>query len=131
MEKAKFDFWTKDHAASRTIENVEELEAALRQLHEQESGFVYIEIPSYRNSLTIGVDVYYGFIMFGDKSSDPPYYTVVEDPGAPDEDFEFDVGGTPTPISLRHCIPFERVISLVKYFYLYGRFPEGTEWEED
>ncbi len=130
MDKTKFDSWTRGRSVFKIIENVEELEAALRQLHEQRSGFVYIEIPSYRNALTIDVDVYYGCIMFGDKSSDPPYYMVLGDPDAPDEDFEFDVGGTPTPISLRYCIPFEKVISLVKHFYLYGRFPEGTEWEE-
>ncbi len=131
MDKATLDFWNEDNSGNKTVENVAELEASLRELHRQGPGIIGIDVPLFGNSLAVGVDVHYGFIMFGDKSGDPPYCMVIEDSDAPDEDFEFDVEGTPTPISLRRCIPFERVISLVKHYYSHGRFPEGTEWEED
>ena len=119
-----------NHSTSETVENVEELEAALRHAHEQKSAVVDIVIPAYRNKLMIGVDEFHGCIMFVDKSGDSPYNMILEDPDAPDEDFEFDVGGTATPISLRYCIPIEKVIDLVIHFFLYGRFPEGIEWEK-
>ena len=130
MDKAELTIAIGNHSTIETVEKVEELEAALRHAHEQGSAFVHMVTPAYRNMLAFCVDEVYGCIEFMDKLGDPPYCMVVGDPDASDEDFEFDVGGTATPISLRYCIPFEKVIGLVKHFFLYGRFPEGIEWEE-
>jgi len=116
---------------SKAVESVDELEAALRQAHKRWPAVVYIDVASQRDMLCIDVDEHIGCIMFGDRSGDPPYYMVVGNPEAPDGDFEFDVGGTATPISLRRCIPIEKVISLVRHFCEHGEFPEGTEREED
>ena len=113
------------------VATVDELEAALRQAHKRWPAIVDIDISSFETVLTIDVDEHIGCILFGDRSGDPPYCMVVGNPEAPDGDFEFDVGGTPTPIPLRRCIPMEQLIDLVRYFYVHGEFPEGTEREED
>ena len=65
---------------------------------------VDVSISSYENTLGVGIEEHIGYIMFQDRSN------------APDRSFEFDVGGTPTPISLRRCIPIERLVGLVKYY---------------
>lgn len=116
---------------SIAVVNADELEAALRQAHKRWPAIVDIDIASFENVLTIGVDEHIGCILFQNRSGDPPYCMVVGDPEAPDGDFEFDVGGTATPIPLRRCIPIEESISLVRHFYEHGEFPDGTEWEED
>lgn len=130
MDKTKVTIEIGNHSTTETVEEVEELEAVLRHVHEQRSTFVDIVIPAYRNMLMVGVDELCGCIMFMDKSEDSLYHMVLGDPDAPDEDFEFYVGGTATPISLRYCIPMEKVIDLVKHFFLHGEFPDGIEWEE-
>ena len=116
---------------SIAIESADELEAALRQGHKRWPAIVDIDIASFETVLTIDVDEHIGCILFGDRSGDPPYCMVVGNPEAPEGDFEFDVGGTPTPIPLRRCIPMEQVITLAKHFFKHGEFPAGTEWEED
>ncbi|MCY4079402.1 MAG: Imm1 family immunity protein [Caldilineaceae bacterium] len=130
MDKAELTIEIGNHSIIETVENVEELENTLRHAHKQKSASVYIVIPAYRNTMAIELDEVHGCIMFMDKSLDPPYNMLLEDPDAPDEDFEFDVGGTPTPIALKYCIPIEKVIDLARHFFLFGRFPEGIEWEE-
>ena len=130
MDKTELTIEIGMHSTIETVEKVEELEVSLRHAHEQRSAVVDIVIPAYRNMLVVGVDEVCGCIMFMDKSGDSLHYMVLGDPDAPDEDFEFNVGGTATPISLRYCIPMEKVIDLVKHFSLNGAFPDGIEWEE-
>lgn len=130
MDKTELTIEIGNQSTIETVAIVEELEAILRHAHVQRSAVVDIVIPAYRNMLVVGVDEVYGFIMFMDKSLDPPYNMILEDPGIPDEDFAFDVGGTATPISLRYCILMEKVIDLAKHFFLHGEFPDGIEWEE-
>ena len=125
------------HSSTETVQRtmrvntIVELDAAIEEALLQRPVHFDVDILPYENTLGVGVDESIGCIMFQKRSGDSTYRMVVEDLDAPDEYFEFDVGGTPTPISLRRCIPIERLVSLVKYYFLNGAFPEGTEWEED
>lgn len=131
IHDGRFESITAGDFDSLAVENADELEAALRRAHKRWPAIVEIDVASFRTALTIYVDEHIGCILFGDRSGDPPYYMVVGNAEAADGDFEFDVGGTATPISLRRCIPIEQVINLVGHFYMHGEFPEGTEREED
>jgi hypothetical protein len=92
------------------------LDAAFKEALLQRPADVDVSISPYENTLGVGIEEHIGYIMFQDRSGYPPYRTVVENSDAPDRYFEFDVGGTPTPISLRRCIPIERLVGLVKYY---------------
>jgi hypothetical protein len=55
---------------------------------------------------------------------------VAEEEEYVNEDVEFLVGDTKTPIPCRYCVPFERIKIIAGYFVETGqRFP-GVEWEE-
>lgn len=131
IHDGRFESRAAGHFDCIAVENVDELEAALRRAHKRWPAIVEIDISSFETVPTILVDEHIGCILYGDRSVDPPYCMVVGNPVAPDGDFEFDVGGTPSPIPLRRCIPMEQVITLAKHFYMHGEFPAGTEREED
>ncbi len=80
--------------------------------------------------LDIALDRKYGSIHFTNNTMLPPYLAVVTVNNPRGIDHEFDVGGTPTPISLRHCIEPEKAIEIAVYFFHHGTIPNDVQWEE-
>jgi hypothetical protein len=92
---------------------------------------VLLESPGY-GTLTIGIGTPYGFVEYMDDDGSPPYFVATTDIENQGEDafIEFDSGGTPTPILLRNCLPFERVVDIAEHFIRNKKLPENANWME-
>jgi hypothetical protein len=112
------------------ISDEEDLRRALKQLQRKDPRLVDLISPT-GDCLTIGVGAPLGCVMFTKASGDPPYLWAVGDSVEQETYIEFDAGGTPTPVPLYRCLPFERVVEIAVYYLLNGILPENVEWDED
>ena len=72
-----------------------------------------------------------GHAQYSRMDGEPPYLLAVAPrPGRRDEYIEFLLGGTPTPISKRYCMPFNLVREIAGYFLETGRAHPDFTWEE-
>jgi hypothetical protein len=72
-----------------------------------------------------------GHAQYSRSDGKPPYLMAVAPlPASEGEDTEFLLGGTPTPISNRYCMPFEFVREIAAYFLETGGAHPGFSWEE-
>ena len=80
--------------------------------------------------LHVGVGEF-GQAQYSRADGKPPYLmAVAPDPGPKEEDIEFLLGGTPTPISKRYCMPFKFICEIAGYFVETGRAHPGFSWED-
>lgn len=112
------------------VSSEQEIRKTLKRFHQQLPRFVDFISPE-GDSLTIGVGASLGCVMFIKASGDPPYLWAIGNRGEAEDYIEFDAGGTPTPIPLYRCLPFEDVIEIVVHYFLTGNLTENVEWEED
>jgi len=108
-----------------------ELRETLRDFLKYGNNVVLLEFPGY-GILTIGIGTPYGFVEYMDDNGSPPYLVAAVDMKNQEKDafVEFDSGGTPTPIALENCLPFERVVDIAEYFLMNKKLPEDTNWIE-
>ena len=109
----------------------EELRDVLRDLSRYGNSVVLLEVPD-SGVLTIGVGTPFGFIEYMDEDRSPPYLVATDDPKNEEQDpfVEFVSGGTPTPIPIKNCLPFERVVEIVVYFLRNKKLPDYVSWIE-
>jgi hypothetical protein len=82
--------------------------------------------------LSVGISPTCGCAQFSSSDGDPPYWVAVA-PGEHDietEGMEFLMGGTPTPILERHCVPTEMLMHIIDHFLATGDRPPDVLWEE-
>jgi hypothetical protein len=80
-------------------------------------------------NLLVGIGKF-GFVQHSACNGDPPYLVAVSPNTEPEDgEFEFMCGGTPTPISMRNCLPFDDVLQIAGYFQETGRTYPGVAWE--
>jgi hypothetical protein len=71
-----------------------------------------------------------GHAQYSRSDGSPPYLMAVAPrPKQEEEDTEFALGGTPTPISNRYCMPFNFVRKIAGYFLETGRAHPDFFWE--
>lgn len=112
------------------ILNEQDIRRALKRFQQEDPRVVDLISPT-GDCLAIGVSYSLGCVMFMRASGDPPYLWALGDSDDRENDIEFDVGGTPTPVPLYRCLPFERVVEIVVYYFLNGELPRDVEWDED
>jgi hypothetical protein len=108
-----------------------ELRETLRDFLKYGNNVVLLEFPGY-GRLTIGIGTPYGFVEYMDNDGSPPYLVAKVDMENQGKDtlVEFDSGGTPTPIPMENCLPFDRVVDIVEYFLRNKILPEDANWIE-
>ena len=82
-------------------------------------------------NLLVGVGREVGCVQYSSSNGDPPYLMVTstgisEDSG----DVKFLIGGTPTPVPKRYCVPFETVKKVVTCFIESGTQSHSVRWDE-
>jgi Immunity protein Imm1 len=72
-----------------------------------------------------------GHAQYSRSDGEPPYLLAMGPrPGRRDEYVDFLLGGTPTPISKRYCMPFDSIREIAAYFLETGRAHPSFAWEE-
>jgi hypothetical protein len=72
-----------------------------------------------------------GFVHYLALDGRPPHLIALSPKSEPEHsEIEFMMGGTPTPISTRYCLPFDDVLQIAGYFRETGRTYPGVSWEE-
>ncbi len=112
------------------INNEKDLRNALSQLKNRSPRVVEFIGPSI-DTLTIGIGGDFACVMFAKTSGDPPYLWATGQGKPQDIDLEFNMGGTPTPISAHRCLDFDTFSEIIVYYYLNAALPDDIEWEAD
>ena len=90
-----------------------------------------VQLVSARGDiLDITLDQRIASVQFTNHTMQPPYLMPINEEAPSDKYHEFDVGGTPTPVSLRHCIKPEKALEIAVYFFHHGTIPNDVQWEE-
>lgn len=107
----------------------EELRRVLHDLAKHGNSIVLLKYPGIGN-LTLGIGMHYGFVEFMNADESPPYLIAKEDHKKEDVNpfVEFDSGGTPTPIPIDNCLPFDRVVEIAVYFLRNKKLPDYVNW---
>jgi hypothetical protein len=112
------------------INTVDELEMEINKIHSNFESKVIILQSENLGELVIGVGKVYGFIEFIGKSGELPYLHLVDKHPKECEYYEFDSGGTPTPIPSINCLPISQIIDIAVYFFTYKMLPQNINWQE-
>jgi hypothetical protein len=102
----------------------------LNQLQKGNARVVSLISPE-GDCLAIGIGNPYACVMYMNKSGAPPYLWAIGGIERPGEYIEFDVEGTPTPIPMHRCLPFDKVIDIAAHYFKNEKLPEYVAWEED
>jgi hypothetical protein len=126
------DYSQEESSGARVISVLSEqdIQRTLMQLQLQEPRFVDLFSPT-GDCLTIGVGGSLACVMFARASGDPPYLWALGITEDREKELVFDAGGTPTPIPIRRCLPFESVLRIVVHYFLSGELSKDVEWDED
>ena len=113
------------------ISREEELLAILHDLLQYGNSVILLKFP-HLGVLTIGIGTPYGFVEYVDENGLQPFLCATDEPNFEigDSFVEFDSGGTPTPISIHYCLPFDRVLDIVVYFLRNKKLPDYITWKE-
>jgi hypothetical protein len=82
--------------------------------------------------LILGLGSPYGFVEYISNTGKPPYHiaTSLSDEKKSDY-YEFDAGGTPTPIPADNCLLINQVLDIAIFFYNHSEIPKDFKWEEE
>jgi Immunity protein Imm1 len=81
--------------------------------------------------LLIGIAGSFGCAQYSRSDGEPPYLVAVSSARIIAHDhFEFLAGNTPTPISSRYILPFEKVKKIASYFRATGARSTDVSWEQ-
>ena len=111
------------------VESAEEVESFLRRV-DGETAFIVELIASAGERLMIGAGAPVSFVQYTGKDGIPPYLCAVANPMTRNDDVEFLIGDTPTPIPAQFCIPFEGALEIAKEFCSSGKRSEKFRWVE-
>ena len=110
------------------IRSWDQLNRHLAALIERGSGTAYYFPEGEAGEhLILGVEQGYGLAFHDPQSDKEPYLSATTRDG-PDEEIEFDFGGTPTPIEARHCISVETMIRVAGHYYDHGILLKEIHW---
>jgi len=82
-------------------------------------------------NLMVGIGGTSGCVQYSRSDGNSPYLVAVAaNPTAEEGDIEFLCGNTPTPVSKRYILPFEKVKEIASYFLETGARSAKVRWEE-
>ncbi len=119
-----------NHQTTYNISSEKELKDLLYKILSKEPSVFIIDIPN-NGIFTLGIGRPYGFIQYS-RSDEPPYLIALNETFLENytDDIEFDSGGTPTPISIRQCLPYDQVVDILVYCFNHQKLPDNVIWEE-
>jgi hypothetical protein len=81
--------------------------------------------------LLIGIGKRIGCVQYSRIDGVPPYLIALKDTSDGEQGYiEFLIDGTPTPVSMRYCIPLEDVRQIANHFLKTGELDSSFLWEE-
>jgi len=81
--------------------------------------------------LTLGISNEIGFVQHSRADGEPPYLVAFTAERCCDQErCEFLIGGTPTPIGQRFCLPIRAVKEIAAHFIELGERSQAYSWEE-
>ena len=93
----------------------------------------YVSNETTGDWVTVLMDEPYAAVLFT-RGSDRLSFSASTDPhfeAASEADYhEFDVGGTPTPVSRDRCIGFDAMRQIVEHIFLHGELPQWVAWRQ-
>jgi hypothetical protein len=109
-----------------------ELVALLEQLRRSRSPFMCELVGDNGTTLTVGIGGDNGCVQHARGDGTPPYLMALMPPEGQSvlHEMEFLVGGTPTPIEGRYCLPFGKLAEIVAEFAASGKRSDAVNWEE-
>jgi hypothetical protein len=112
------------------ISRENQLKDLLYDLIKQWSRVIILEISGVV-FFTLGVGQEDAFLQYS-KDGEPPYLIAVADEYTEvsdlDNEIVFDANGTPTPILKRLCLPYDRVVDTIIYFFKNNEMPRFINW---
>ncbi len=114
----------------KIISSEEALRQELIQMLQKTPGRAVQLVSARGDILDVALDQRIASVQFTNHTMRPPYLMPVNEEAPGDKYHEFDVGGTPTPISMRHCIEPEKAIEIAVYFFHHETIPDDVQWEE-
>jgi hypothetical protein len=111
-----------------SISGEKELVDKLRAISKNGNRVVLLHSSDY-GTLTLGIGIPLGFIEYMNATATPPYLIAVNNTTSNNGSIEFDSGGTPTQVSTRHCINFEKVVEIAAFFLKNGKLSATVYWE--
>lgn len=116
----------------RPIRNAQELRNFLTELRNNTSEPESINLISPNGDiLTIAIGAEFGFVQFERALTGSPYLVAIKRQKEPGDNYRnVDAGGTPTPIPEHACIPTEKVVDIVMYYFYHLMIPNYIQWEE-
>jgi hypothetical protein len=131
MNVTFFDQQDESNAANGSvIADSEELSRLLDSLRTR-SPFLAELIGANGYILVVGIGGPVGCVQYSRLDGSPPYLVAVApNPIADDKYIEFLIGNTPTPIPVRHILPFEKVKEIARCFQETGVRSAAVSWEE-
>ena len=120
------------HPFEARLNTLEDLRGWLKQLCEEGDSNFHLENEATHDELTVLMDRPLAAISF--MRSDTTAFSASTDPNFEsnkDEDHhEFDLGGTPTPVSKDRCISFDAMVRIVEYTFLHATLPSWIGWRQ-
>ncbi len=114
------------------IKTEEDLKNELQSTFNREGNRAIILQSPKSGELLIGVGNQYGFVEYSTNSKELPYLIATDrDNIKPDDFYEFDSGGTPTPIPSDKCLPYDLVIEIAIFFFQNQKIPNNIKWEKE
>ena len=109
----------------------EDLSALLDELNLSRPPFMCELADDNGSTLTVGVGGTIGCVQHGRSDGTVPYLMATENKPQTivEQDAEFLVGGTLTPIEGKYCLPFDRVKEVIVEFAS-GSISKKVNWEE-
>jgi hypothetical protein len=117
----------------KSIQGIQELEAVLRTMQEDEYPKSVNLLAPNGDILTIALGSEFGFVQHEDGASTSPTYSIAVDKsriGAGAKYREVDAGGTPTPIPEYACLPPGHIVQIVLDYARSLKKPAGVDWQQ-
>ena|SRR5579871_4364674 len=113
-----------------TVRTREELFALLDSVRDRQPFICELEGENgYKLALGISKDL--AWVQHSPSDDDPPYFVAVATAeGSRDEEVEFLMDNTQTPLPKRHCVPFATMREIAACFLETGERSSAVTWEE-
>ncbi len=119
-----------NHLNGTSIENLAEFQNVLESVRDR-LPFIAELIGDNGFKLTFVLGTTEGCVQFCSVEPEPPYLIAVNsDVRDSEEEVEFLMGGTLTPVSIRYCLPYDALVEIVAEFIQTGERKHDMLWEE-